>query len=64
MSAMIRNRSMPTSIPNRINAEYYQQRAAGGAGLIVTENILIVPNCATRLRIYLVFFNASSHIKS
>ncbi|PBK64933.1 flavo protein NADH-dependent oxidoreductase [Armillaria solidipes] len=37
MSAMTRNRSVPTNVPNGINVEYYQQRAAGGAGLIVTE---------------------------
>ncbi|KIJ23425.1 hypothetical protein M422DRAFT_231647 [Sphaerobolus stellatus SS14] len=42
MSAMTRNRSLPTSIPNDTNVEYYKQRAHGGAGLIVTEGILIV----------------------
>ncbi len=41
MSAMTRNRSVPTNIPNGINAEYYRQRAEGGAGLIITEGILI-----------------------
>ncbi|KAK0431016.1 hypothetical protein EV421DRAFT_169940 [Armillaria borealis] len=42
MSAMTRNRSVPTSAPNGINVEYYQQRTAGGADFIVTESILIV----------------------
>ncbi|KIJ36200.1 hypothetical protein M422DRAFT_232710 [Sphaerobolus stellatus SS14] len=42
MSAMTRNRSLPTSIPNDTNVEHYKQRAHGGAGLIVTEGILIV----------------------
>ncbi|SJL18119.1 uncharacterized protein ARMOST_21691 [Armillaria ostoyae] len=42
MSAMTRNGSVPTNVPNGINVEYYQQRAAGGAGLIVMESILIV----------------------
>ncbi|KAK0435082.1 uncharacterized protein EV420DRAFT_1623659 [Desarmillaria tabescens] len=41
MSAMARNRSVPTNVPNSINAEYYRQRAAGGAGLIITEAVLI-----------------------
>ena len=41
MSAMTRNRSLPTTIPNETNVEYYKQRARGGAGLIVTEGILI-----------------------
>ncbi|PBK63918.1 FMN-linked oxidoreductase [Armillaria solidipes] len=34
MSPMTRNRSVPTNVPNGINAEYYRQRAEGGAGLI------------------------------
>ncbi|KAK0462033.1 uncharacterized protein EV420DRAFT_1619413 [Desarmillaria tabescens] len=41
MSAMARNRSVPTNVPNSINAEYYRQRAARGAGLIITEAVLI-----------------------
>ncbi|KAK0229950.1 FMN-linked oxidoreductase [Armillaria nabsnona] len=41
MSAMTRNRSVPTNVPNSINAEYYRQRVEGGAGLIITEGILI-----------------------
>lgn len=40
MSALTRNRA-PGTIPNDIMAEYYTQRALGGAGLIVTEGILI-----------------------
>ena len=42
MSALTRDRSVPTNVPNRVNLEYYQQRAAGGAGLIVSEGTLIV----------------------
>ncbi|KAK0447211.1 FMN-linked oxidoreductase [Armillaria borealis] len=41
MSAMTRNQSVPTNIPNGINTEYYRQRAEGGAGLIITEGVLI-----------------------
>ncbi|KAK0229946.1 FMN-linked oxidoreductase [Armillaria nabsnona] len=41
MAPMTRNRSVPTNVPNGINAEYYRQRAEGGAGLIITEGILI-----------------------
>ncbi|KAF9459308.1 hypothetical protein BDZ94DRAFT_1268616 [Collybia nuda] len=40
MSAMTRNRA-PGTIPSDTMVEYYQQRAAGGAGLIVTEGILV-----------------------
>ncbi|KIY44354.1 FMN-linked oxidoreductase [Fistulina hepatica ATCC 64428] len=43
MSALTRNRSFPDAIPNRVNVEYYKQRAAGGAALIVTEGVLITP---------------------
>lgn len=43
MSALTRNRSVPTNVPNTVNVEYYKQRAAGGAGLIVTEGVLITP---------------------
>lgn len=42
MSALTRNRSIPTNVPNEVNLEYYKQRAIGGAGLIVTEGVLIV----------------------
>ncbi|KAG6867652.1 hypothetical protein C0993_012707 [Termitomyces sp. T159_Od127] len=40
MSALTRNRATDT-IPNDIMAEYYGQRAAGGAGHITTEGVLI-----------------------
>jgi N-ethylmaleimide reductase len=40
MSPMTRNRS-PGEVPNRLNADYYAQRA--GAGLIVTESTAISP---------------------
>ena len=42
MSALTRDRSVPTNVPNHVNLEYYEQRAKGGAGLIVSEGILIV----------------------
>ncbi|KAK7687075.1 hypothetical protein QCA50_009575 [Cerrena zonata] len=41
MSALTRSRSVPKDVPNALNVEYYRQRAAGGAGLIVTEGVLI-----------------------
>jgi len=40
MSAMTRNRAKDT-YPTELMREYYVQRAVGGAGLIVTEGILI-----------------------
>ena len=40
MSALTRNRS-PKTYPTDLVKEYYVQRARGGAGLIVTEGILI-----------------------
>lgn len=40
MSALTRGRALQT-IPNDTIVEYYRQRAVGGAGLIVTEGILI-----------------------
>ncbi|KAF8986206.1 hypothetical protein BDQ17DRAFT_1376259 [Cyathus striatus] len=40
MSALTRNRA-PRTVPNDTMKEYYVQRARGGAGLIVTEGILI-----------------------
>ncbi|KAG6855753.1 hypothetical protein H0H87_011314 [Tephrocybe sp. NHM501043] len=40
MSALTRNRALGT-IPNDIMVEYYGQRAAGGAGLIASEGVLI-----------------------
>ncbi|KIK59821.1 hypothetical protein GYMLUDRAFT_44285 [Collybiopsis luxurians FD-317 M1] len=42
MSALTRNRSVPTNVPNDVNLEYYQQRAKS-AGLIISEGILITP---------------------
>jgi 2,4-dienoyl-CoA reductase-like NADH-dependent reductase (Old Yellow Enzyme family) len=42
MSAMSRNRSVPTTVPNHVNLEYYVQRAAS-AGLVITESALITP---------------------
>ncbi|KAJ7453197.1 hypothetical protein FB451DRAFT_1281986 [Mycena latifolia] len=40
MSALTRNRSTDT-VPNDVMKEYYVQRARGGAGLIVSEGVLI-----------------------
>ncbi|KAK7042783.1 Oxidored-FMN domain-containing protein [Favolaschia claudopus] len=40
MSALTRSRAT-TTVPNDIMKEYYVQRAKGGAGLIVTEGVLI-----------------------
>ncbi|KAJ7038771.1 hypothetical protein C8F04DRAFT_1220331, partial [Mycena alexandri] len=40
MSALTRNRSSNT-VPNDVMLKYYVQRATGGAGLIVSEGILI-----------------------
>ncbi|KAJ7067618.1 hypothetical protein C8F01DRAFT_1228214 [Mycena amicta] len=40
MSALTRNRASKT-VPNDIMREYYVQRAQGGAGLIVTEGVLV-----------------------
>jgi len=40
MSALTRNRAIGT-IPTDVVQEYYHQRASGGAGLIVTEGILV-----------------------
>ncbi|KAJ7642857.1 hypothetical protein B0H17DRAFT_1275126 [Mycena rosella] len=42
MSALTRNRSTET-VPNDIMQKYYVRRAAGGAGLIVSEGTLIAP---------------------
>ncbi|THH05193.1 hypothetical protein EW145_g4978 [Phellinidium pouzarii] len=41
MASLTRDRSIPTNVPNRLNLEYYEQRAKGGAGLIMTEGTLI-----------------------
>ena len=40
MSALTRDRAVGT-VPTDLMVEYYRQRAAGGAGLIVTEGTLI-----------------------
>ncbi|KAG2008546.1 NADH:flavin oxidoreductase/NADH oxidase [Coprinopsis cinerea AmutBmut pab1-1] len=41
MSALTRNRA-PNTVPYDLMKEYYVQRVRGGAGLIVTEGVLIV----------------------
>ncbi|GJE88362.1 alkene reductase [Phanerochaete sordida] len=43
MASLTRNRSVPTTVPNDANLEYYTQRAQGGCGLILTEGTLIAP---------------------
>ena len=40
MSALTRDRAIGT-IPNDVVQEYYRQRASAGAGLIVSEGILV-----------------------
>ena len=40
MSALTRNRA-PNTYPTDLMKEYYVQRVLGGAGLIVTEGILV-----------------------
>ena len=40
MAALTRNRTTAT-VPNEIMLKYYLQRVKGGAGLIVSEAILI-----------------------
>lgn len=40
MSALTRDRTIGT-VPTDVMQEYYRQRAAGGAGLIVSEGILV-----------------------
>ncbi|KAJ7623482.1 hypothetical protein FB45DRAFT_753025 [Roridomyces roridus] len=40
MSSLTRNRSSAT-VPNELMKQYYDQRACGGAGLIVSEGVLI-----------------------
>ncbi|KAJ7356787.1 hypothetical protein DFH08DRAFT_689517 [Mycena albidolilacea] len=40
MSPLTRNRSSST-VPNELMKEYYEQRAAGGAGIIISEGTLI-----------------------
>ncbi|ESK85807.1 nadh:flavin oxidoreductase nadh oxidase [Moniliophthora roreri MCA 2997] len=41
MSALTRNRAVPTNVPNHVMGEYYRQRAKGGAGLIISEGTLV-----------------------
>ena len=41
VGSTLRNRSVPTNVPNDLNLERYVQRARGGAGLIMTEATLV-----------------------
>jgi 2,4-dienoyl-CoA reductase-like NADH-dependent reductase (Old Yellow Enzyme family) len=51
MSALTRNRSTDT-VPNEVMKKYYQERAVGGSGLIITEGTLITrQGCAKALSI-------------
>ncbi|KAJ3551865.1 hypothetical protein NM688_g4462 [Phlebia brevispora] len=43
MASLTRNRSVPDTVPNKYNVEYYTQRAEGGAGLILSEGTLVSP---------------------
>ncbi|KAF5392255.1 hypothetical protein D9757_001539 [Collybiopsis confluens] len=42
MSALTRNRAVPTNSPNSVMLEHYRKRATS-AGLIITEGVLITP---------------------
>ena len=55
MSALTRDRSIPTNVPNNVNKLYYAQRAAGGTGLIVTEGTLITQQGSVELTSHLHF---------
>lgn len=60
MSALTRNRSIGIdTVPSNLMAEYYAQRARGGAGLIVTEGVLI-----TRQGYADIFFRLRESISS
>ncbi|KII89062.1 hypothetical protein PLICRDRAFT_40702 [Plicaturopsis crispa FD-325 SS-3] len=41
MAALTRSRSVPTNVPNEHMIEHYVQRTRGGAGLIISEAILV-----------------------
>ncbi|KAJ7088211.1 flavoprotein NADH-dependent oxidoreductase [Mycena crocata] len=41
MSALTRNRASKDGVPNEVMKKYYDQRALGGAGIIVSEGTLI-----------------------
>jgi 2,4-dienoyl-CoA reductase-like NADH-dependent reductase (Old Yellow Enzyme family) len=49
MSALTRSRAVPTNVPNELMAEYYKQRS--GAGLIVTEGVLITQQGSVQHRL-------------
>lgn len=40
MASLTRSRSVPDDVPNEFNVSYYAARAAGGAGLILSEGTL------------------------
>jgi 2,4-dienoyl-CoA reductase-like NADH-dependent reductase (Old Yellow Enzyme family) len=41
MGSLTRNRAQG-NVPDELQVEHYRQRAKGGAGLIVTEGVLVV----------------------
>lgn len=41
MASLTRNRSVPSNVPNDANELYYEQRAHGGTGLILSEGTLV-----------------------
>ncbi|KAF7967472.1 hypothetical protein HWV62_34119 [Athelia sp. TMB] len=41
MASLTRSRATPVDVANSTNVEYYRQRAAGGAGLILSEGTLV-----------------------
>lgn len=41
MASLTRNRSVPDTVPNEYNLEYYAQRAKGGVGLLMSEGTLV-----------------------
>jgi len=41
MASLTRSRAVPEDVPNDFNVDYYRQRAAGGAGLILSEGTLV-----------------------
>ncbi|TFL03469.1 hypothetical protein BDV98DRAFT_564261 [Pterulicium gracile] len=43
MTALSRSRSIPDAVPTALNAEYYAQRAKGGAGFIISEGAFTSP---------------------
>lgn len=48
MASLTRSRAVPTNVPIELSAEYYGQRARGGASMIISEGALIAQQgCVT-----------------